>query len=119
MRLRKLDEIKLLLEQHSVHEIMLWSLGHIRQKKRRNQKGAAFFLIFRGVRLFNLSFLKFYVFPYNRVVLTFDHFLSQCTRVLFGYVEVAGVRCANQLDLDAGRLCHRILQENSLSNHSM
>lgn len=44
----------------------------------------------------------------NRVILAFDHFLGQSPRILFGHVVVAGIRCAHQLDLDAGRLCHLI-----------
>lgn len=57
--------------------------------------------------LLNFSFFEIHMLTRNRVILTLDHFLGHCPRVLFRYVVKACVSGAYQLNLNCCWLSHR------------
>jgi hypothetical protein len=56
--------------------------------------------------LLDLGFLELDMLAHDRVILREAQLLGLGARVLLGGVEEAGVRRADELDLDRGRLCH-------------
>lgn len=72
--------------------------------------------------LLDFGFLELDMLPDNRIIFTEFQLLGCFARIFLGHIKIAGVRCAEQLDQNGGRLGHlyksHVLQVNSGGEHT-